>query len=218
MTLYLLGPARSCDKLKATYIHPHNTYSDKLGRVVIYHDELLPKRHTTSWARGLARSRARLKPLHLQLLIANGQQTGQNGDLKILNAFVTWSCKITQQIETIISSLPQCLGPPKLAGWWFNLCGSYLFSQMTLPWITWSYQITWKTKNSIFLLPQYLWPKNSRLMTSNAELPLIKLHHPSIMRFCEVTWQIKYFLSPLVLDQWPPNMVRWWLPVRVLHP
>ena len=133
MTLYLLGPARSCDKLKATYIHPHNTYSDKLGRVVIYHDELLP--------------------------------------IKTHDILSTWACKIT-----------------------------------------------WKTKNSIFLLPQYLWPKNSRLMTSNAELPLIKLHHPSIMRFCEVTWQIKYFLSPLVLDQWPPNMVRWWLPVRVLHP
>ena len=31
-------------------------------------------------------------------------------------------------------------------------------------------------------------------------------------------WQIKYFEFPLALDQWPPNMARWQLAVRVFHP
>ena len=40
----------------------------------------------------------------------------------------------------------------------------------------------------------------------------------SLMWFCEVTWQIRYFISPLALNQWPPNIVNWWLTVRALHP
>ena len=42
----------------------------------------------------------------------------------------------------------------------------------------------------------------------NEELPIVKLHDLSISWFCEVIWKIKYFVFPLVRDQWPPNMVR----------
>ena len=41
---------------------------------------------------------------------------------------IIWSCKITWQIKTIISSLPQCLWLPYLAGWWITLSGFYRFS------------------------------------------------------------------------------------------
>ena len=51
--------------------------------------------------------------------------------------------------------------------------------------------------------------KIGRMVTYNEELPLVELHDPSIMWFCEVTLQIKHFLSPLGLDQWSPNMARW---------
>ena len=35
---------------------------------------------------------------------------------------------------------------------------------------------------------------------------------------CEVMWKIKYVMSPLSRDQWPPNMARCWLPMREFHP
>ena len=43
--------------------------------------------------------------------------------------------------------------------------------------------------------------KIGRMVTYNEELPLVELHDPSIMWFCEVTLQIKHFLSPIGLDQ-----------------
>ena len=41
------------------------------------------------------------------------------------------------------------------------------------------------------------------------DLPLINLLDPSITWFCEVMRYIKYYISPLALDQWPPNIERW---------
>ena len=37
--------------------------------------------------------------------------------------------------------------------------------------------------------------KLGRVVTYLEELPFIKLHHPSITRFCKITWQVKYFIS-----------------------
>ena len=53
---------------------------------------------------------------------------------------------------------------------------------------------------------------------AHEELLVMKLLDCSISRFWEVTWHIKYFISPLALDQWPSNMVRWWLFMRDFHP
>ena len=50
--------------------------------------------------------------------------------------------------------------------------------------------------------------KTGRVVTYNENLPLIKSHDPSITWSCEAMRQIKYFISPLALDQWPPNMAR----------
>ena len=54
--------------------------------------------------------------------------------------------------------------------------------------------------------------KLGRLVTYNKELPFIKLYHLSLF-----TWQSKCFIYPHALDQWPPNMARWWLTVRGFH-
>ena len=97
---------------------------------------------------------------------------------------------------------------PNLAWWWLTLMGSYRYSHLTLL-----SQITWQTKD-ISLLLQYLWPQLGKVLTYDEELPLIKLLDPYITRFCEVTWHIKYFKCPVSIDQWPPNMARWWITMR----
>ena len=51
--------------------------------------------------------------------------------------------------------------------------------------------------------------KPGKVVIYHEELPLIKLLDPSIMWFCKVMWHVKYFISPLALDQWPSNMARW---------
>ena len=52
--------------------------------------------------------------------------------MKLYNALMMWSCKVTWQTNTIISLLPDCLRPPNLAGWQLTLTGSYPQSQMIL--------------------------------------------------------------------------------------
>ena len=49
------------------------------------------------------------------------------------------------------------------------------------------------------------------------EVLFINLHDPSIRWFCEVKWKIKYSMFRLALDQWSPNMARWWLTIRGSH-
>lgn len=46
------------------------------------------------------------------------------------------------------------------------------------------------------------------VVTYNEALPLIKLYDPSIMWFSEFMSQIEYYVSPLILDQWSPNMAK----------
>ena len=50
--------------------------------------------------------------------------------------------------------------------------------------------------------------KLGKVATYHEGLPLITAQDPSIMWSCEVIWHIKYFISPLAQDQWPPNMAR----------
>ena len=68
---------------------------------------------------------------------------------------------------------------------------------------------------SISSLPHCLWPSNlaGGVLPCHEELPLIKLLDPSMSH------DIKCFISPLALDQWPRNMAKHWLfHVRVFHP
>ena len=47
------------------------------------------------------------------------------------------------------------------------------------------------------------------MVAYHEELALIILLDTSTTWFCEIMWHIKYYISPLPLDQWPPNTVRW---------
>ena len=88
-----------------------------------------------------------------------------------------------------------------------------------LPWrsliivFTWdishvSCLIMWQTKN-IPLLIQYLWSQNLARWWHTMKSCNSKVTYPSILWSCEVTWHIRYFLSPLSLDQWPLNMTHY---------
>ena len=105
--------------------------------------------------------------------------------------------RLRDQTETIISPLPPYLWPTTLVWRWHtyawsgdNLKTIYI-SIVTIPMVT----------------------KIEKVVTYNEELLLIKLLGPSITLFCEVSWYIKCFISLLAIDQWPPNMTKWWLSV-----
>ena len=54
-------------------------------------------------------------------------------------------------------------------------------------------------------------PMNTRLrkvVIYNEELPLIKLHDPSITYSCEVMLENKHLITQLPLEQFPPNIVK----------
>ena len=135
--------------------------------------------------------------LYLHYQSAYGHRIWQNSNLH-------WRAhthdEITWQTKSIITPIPQCIWPPNLVEW-----------RALDHLIIWSCLITWQSKNGISLLLQYLWPPNL------ARAPLIKLLYPSITWIYRVTWHVKY-LSPLTLDQWLPNMARWWFTVTGFHP
>ena len=78
------------------------------------------------------------------------------------------------------------------------------------PLITCSCWITWQSKN----MSTTTVPMATKVMAYYEELQLIMLLDPTIMWFCEITWHTKCFISLLAIDQWLPNMVRWWLTER----
>ena len=65
----------------------------------------------TLWSHGFARSRCKLKPLHLDYHNAYGQQTWQDCDLtwvflfiKSHDSLIMWSCQVIWEIKRIIST------------------------------------------------------------------------------------------------------------------
>ena len=63
----------------------------------------------------------------------------------------------------------------------------------------------------------YIATKFARVVTYFKGLPLIKLHYLLILWFCEVTSQIKYFISSLALDQMAAKNGKVGLTVRDFH-
>ena len=71
------------------------------------------------------------------------------------------------------------------------------------------------------LYPQYykvMTNKLGRVVGQNEELQLLLPYHCWITCSCEVTWHIRFAISPLALDQWTLSMARYWLTVRGFHP
>ena len=60
--------------------------------------------------------------------------------------------------------------------------------------------------------------KLGKVVVYHEELPLINLLDPSKTWFCKVTWHVKYFISPLALEQWLSDMARWWITMTGFHP
>ena len=51
--------------------------------------------------------------------------------------------------------------------------------------------------------------KLGRMVTYNKELLRIKSDDSLTRGSCDVSWQIKYVISPVFLDQGPMNMASW---------
>ena len=98
-----------------------------------------------------------------------------------------------------------------------------------LPWKTPTHRVTWPFHHVVlqdhatyykhnFITTIPVATKLGRVVTYSKKFPFIKLRDPSVTWSCNVTWRIEYVKSPLTLDQWPPNMARWWLTLRYFHP
>ena len=93
----------------------------------------------TPWSRDLARSYDELKSLyvhyHISMAIKLGRMvTCHEGLLAIKShdILIKWSYyKVISQTKIIISSIPQCLWPPNMAGWWVTLSGFHPYSYST---------------------------------------------------------------------------------------
>ena len=55
-------------------------------------------------------------------------------------------------------------------------------------------------------------------MIYHDEPPSINWYDFSMRSLCEVTWQIKYIMSPPAEDPWTPNQARCWLTVSDTYP
>ena len=113
-----------------------------------------------------------------------------------------WSLEITWQTKSIMFPQLHCLWPTHLVGWWLTLRVSYHYSHLIL--------------------------KSRSLAWSRDKLETICLYYCNT--YGHQTWQgddiwrrasthiVKNFISPKSIDQWLPNMAKWWLSVRVFHP
>ena len=101
------------------------------------------------------------------------------------DSLVSRSCKTTWQTKSIISSLPQSLWLPNLAGWWLTLRVERLLLIKSYDLlIMWSCKIKWQIK-SISPQPHWLWPPHlagswnaMRRRSSRSKIHMI--HQPAI--------------------------------------
>ena len=102
----------------------------KLGRMVTYFERLLTIKLYYTLVTWSCKVCEKQKSLYIHNQGAYGYKIGRM--ITYLNVYlpikphhplITWSFKITWRTKTIISPLPQCLWPPNLLGWWYNLTG-----------------------------------------------------------------------------------------------
>ena len=205
---------RSCDKLKpylyrSLYGHQIGEDSDLLWGASKSHDALiiwsckitgqsktiisrLPQLLTTKLGRIMTYLK-RLPPGNYTTLWSHGLERLRD-KLKLLNRHY------------------QCLWPGSLTGSWSSLKDCYPYGHMTLKSRGFARSRD-KLKTNVTIIPTAA--KIGTVVTYSKELQLIKFYDSSITSFCETTWQLECFISPPALEQWLPNMTRWWLTVRV---
>ena len=89
----------------------------------------------------------------------------------------------------VLYSLPQCLWPLNLGGWWLTMIPIKLHDHL----ITCSYNITWQTKKNSLSMGS----KFDRMVTYLQGLLPIKLSSFLVTFYCKIMWQIKTVISPL---------------------
>ena len=124
--------------------------NSKRGRLVTYFEGLFPIKSMGKsmilQLCGLVRLRDKVK-IYIYCCKAHTHQNGQGDDLLwkayydklwqdfiyiVLLTFIEWLWQITRQIKNILSLLTECLCPPKLSGYCFNLVHSLAYRYATL--------------------------------------------------------------------------------------
>ena len=107
------------------------------------------------------------------------------------------------------SPIPSFPWPPNLVGWWLNRRCCYRQSHMTL----WSRNLTRshdKLKTTSASECQWT-PKLDRMVNYLEGLPHIQLLDSFVTWSCEIPWQTKTILSPVLQCLWPPILAGCWL-------
>ena len=95
----------------------------KLGRMVVYFDELLPiKSHDplNTWSYKITWWTKIISSLSLRIVTKYGKMVIYLNEflpIKSHDPLIIWSCKITWQTKIILPLLSQCLWPPSLVRW-----------------------------------------------------------------------------------------------------
>ena len=111
------------------------------------------------------------------------------------NPLITWSCKVTWNIRSVISSIQRGLWPPNMARWWLTM-RSFQPKKYTTLWTYGQVRPRDKLKTYLYYRNAYA-SKPGRFITYNEELPSIRSGKPLITWSCKVMWQLKYVISPL---------------------
>ena len=88
---------------------------------------------------------------------------------------------------------------------------TWLFDHM----VSWDH-VTNHKYISTTTMPMATW--HGIVMTYFERLSPIKSHQALMTWFCEIMWQMKNTISPLLQCPWPPNVAGWLNAVRSFHP
>ena len=100
---------------------------------------------------------------------------------------ILWSCEITWQAKTIVSSLRRCLWLPLLLGWWLTLRGSNPQNHMML----WSRSLSKLSDKNHYVSTtrRVIATKISRMVTYLDGLLIIRSHGSLFTWSFKITWQ-----------------------------
>ena len=91
----------------------------------------------------------------------------------------------------------------KLMGWW-------------LSWRTSTHKVTQNFGHVVLTLN--IDTKLDRMVTYHERPPAVKAYYPLITWFYNITWETITTISPLQPGLGPPNVTKWWLPMRGYQP
>ena len=160
MTLWSGDLLKSPDKLKQLYHHYHGAY----GHETWYSRDILCEapNHKVIWCFDHVACTVTWQKSFFHNQIAYCYKLGRMvpyldefPPIKSHHPLITWSCKITWQTKTIISTLPVSVAT-KLARMVIFL-DRLLILKSCKALIMWSCKVTWQTKTIISLLQECLW-------------------------------------------------------------